>query len=74
VASFTADAWSVPLGETWSSTRVRLPDIPQADHYRHLITGETVHATRESYGLHLAADDAFRTSPVALLWAPSVGA
>jgi (1->4)-alpha-D-glucan 1-alpha-D-glucosylmutase len=58
----------LPLGpETWGATQVRLPEALQATRYRHVLTGEIV----ERSGSHLMAAAVFRTSPVALLWAPA---
>ena len=69
VASLTADAHPLPLGdEAWSSTRIQLPDLLPT-HYHHLLTGESVRFTPGSHR-SLAMADVFRTSPVALLWAP----
>jgi (1->4)-alpha-D-glucan 1-alpha-D-glucosylmutase len=71
VASLTADARPLPIGEaTWTSTRILVPHMLQVKHYRHLFTGETIQPTREPDRSVVAAADVFRTSPVALLWAP----
>ena len=71
IASLTADAHPLPLGEAaWTSTRILLPEVLPSGPYRHLITGDTVSLTQESARSVIAAADVFRTIPVALLWAP----
>ena len=71
VASLTADAPRLPIGEeTWSSTRLLLPGTLHAEHYFHVLTGESIRPARESDRSVIAAAGVFRTSPVALLWAP----
>jgi (1->4)-alpha-D-glucan 1-alpha-D-glucosylmutase len=68
--SLTADGRPLPLGEsTWTSTRILLPETLQALHYRHLMTGETIHPAPRAAQSSIAAADVFQTSPVALLWA-----
>jgi len=72
VVSLTTDGRQLPLGEpAWTATRILLPEPLQAAHYRHLMTGETIHAAREPERWSVSAADVFRTSPVALLWAPT---
>ena len=70
--SLTQDGRRLPLGEpAWASTRILLPEPLQAAHYRHLMTGETIQVARAPDRSAVLAADVFRTSPVALLWAPS---
>jgi (1->4)-alpha-D-glucan 1-alpha-D-glucosylmutase len=64
-------AGALPLGEAvWTSTRIVLPETLASAPYRHLLTGDTIHLTREPNHFSVAAADVFRSSPVALLWAP----
>jgi glycogen operon protein len=74
VASLTTQSRPLALGEeTWSSTRIVLPEMLRADRYQHLLTGEAIQLTGESDRPAVAAADVFRTCPVALLWAPHAG-
>jgi (1->4)-alpha-D-glucan 1-alpha-D-glucosylmutase len=66
IVPLARDSRSLPLGSgTWGTTRVLLPPGTDAAHFRHLLTGETVHAMTG----HLPAAAVFRTCPVGLMWA-----
>lgn len=72
VATLTADALAIPIGaEPWRPTRLSLPETVSKGPYRHLLTAESIQTTQEPGGGSIAIGDALRTSPVALLWAPS---
>jgi (1->4)-alpha-D-glucan 1-alpha-D-glucosylmutase len=65
VTSLKLDACSLPRGpQAWGSTHVVLPEPGAARRFRHILTGQLVHAEHV-----LPAVDLFRTSPVAMLWA-----
>jgi (1->4)-alpha-D-glucan 1-alpha-D-glucosylmutase len=69
VASLSSgDGW-LPRGhQSWSSTEVLLPGT-SGTRFRHLVTGEVIQETNG----RLPAAQIFRTSPVAMLWAPHHG-
>jgi (1->4)-alpha-D-glucan 1-alpha-D-glucosylmutase len=70
--SLTSEERPWPLGDgAWSTTRILLPGESSAS-YVHLFTGEAIARFGEPERGGLAAADVFRTSPVALLWAPAV--
>ena len=67
IASLVGEDQPLPLGpDTWGSTRLVLPEEMPVSGYVHLLTGETVDVVTP----HLPVASVFRTSPVALLWAP----
>ena len=67
VAPLVGEDRPVPLGrDAWGSTSIVLPEGIDASRYLHLLTGETVDVVTP----HVPAASVFRTSPVALLWAP----
>jgi (1->4)-alpha-D-glucan 1-alpha-D-glucosylmutase len=74
VVSLTDEGRALPLGDSaWTSTRIRLPDSLRAPQYRHLLTGATLTPAQGPTGSSVAAADALRTIPLALLWAPRSG-
>jgi (1->4)-alpha-D-glucan 1-alpha-D-glucosylmutase len=65
VLSLALDDRSLPRGEqSWGSTHVVLPEGGVSRCFHHVLTGELVHAKHV-----LPAATAFRTVPVAMLWA-----
>jgi (1->4)-alpha-D-glucan 1-alpha-D-glucosylmutase len=70
VTSLMPEADALPLGGTWASTRLLLPEALPATCYRHLLTGESIEPARDGDRHVLALEDVLQTAPVALLWAP----
>jgi maltooligosyltrehalose synthase len=65
VLSLTLDDRSLPRGEqSWGATHVVLPEQGLGRRFRHILTGEVIHAEPV-----LRAAALFRTSPVAIVWA-----
>jgi (1->4)-alpha-D-glucan 1-alpha-D-glucosylmutase len=59
----------LPIGPAvWAATRIVLPKVARAAHYRHVFTGERCETPTDRANLPMAS--ALRTCPVALLWAP----
>jgi len=54
----------------WESTRIQLPDGFGARRYRDVITGAVIESADGSGPSAIEAGEAFRSSPVALLWSP----
>jgi (1->4)-alpha-D-glucan 1-alpha-D-glucosylmutase len=70
VLSLTLDERSLPRGEqSWGATQVVLPGQGPGRRFRHILTGEVVHADPA-----LRAAELFSTSPVAILWADTASA
>jgi (1->4)-alpha-D-glucan 1-alpha-D-glucosylmutase len=66
VMSLARDGSALPRGgRTWGTTSVVLPPEAGQLPYRHMLTGETLHATAG----RVAVAEIFRTLPVGLLWA-----
>jgi maltooligosyltrehalose synthase len=65
------DGERLPVGpDAWGTTRIALPPAVRAARYRHVFTGETCSVSGSDCSV-FPLETAFRTCPVALLWAPA---